>query len=74
MRKAIAMLPVVSAISPMITGATAPPTIVMKSGEEAICIYTIPNCSNISFVSLDKGRFSNSSSFKYFPQTKSKTS
>ena len=35
MRKAIAILPVVSAIYPMITGATAPPTIVMKSREEA---------------------------------------
>ena len=35
MRKAIAILPVVSAIYPMITGATAPPTIVMISNEEA---------------------------------------
>ena len=35
MRKAIAILPVVSAIFPMITGATAPPTIVMMSREEA---------------------------------------
>ena len=34
MRKAIAILPVVSAIYPMITGATAPPTIVMISKEE----------------------------------------
>ena len=34
MRKAIAILPVVSAIYPMITGATAPPTIVMISNEE----------------------------------------
>lgn len=34
MRKAIAMLPVVSAIYPMITGATAPPTIVMINNEE----------------------------------------
>ena len=35
MRNAIAMLPVVSAIYPIITGATAPPTIVMISNEEA---------------------------------------
>ena len=34
MRKAIAILPVVSAIYPMITGATALPTIVMISNEE----------------------------------------
>ena len=34
MRKAIAMLPVVSAIYPMITGATAPTTIVMINNEE----------------------------------------
>ena len=35
MRKAIAILPVESAIYPIITGATAPPTIVMMSKEEA---------------------------------------
>ena len=34
MRKAIAILPIVSAIYPLITGATAPPTIVMISKEE----------------------------------------
>ena len=34
MRKAIAILPVVSAIYPMITGSTAPPTIVMMSREK----------------------------------------
>ena len=39
MRKAIAMLPVVSAIYPMITGATAPPTIVMISNEEASLVF-----------------------------------
>ena len=39
MRKAIAMLPVVSAIYPMITGVTAPPTIVMISNEEASLVF-----------------------------------
>ena len=39
MRNAIAMLPVVSAIYPMITGATAPPTIVMISNEEASLVF-----------------------------------
>ena len=36
MRKAIAILPVVSAIYPIITGATAPPTIVMISKEASL--------------------------------------
>ena len=39
MRKAIAILPVLSAIYPMITGATAPPTIVMISNEEASLVF-----------------------------------
>ena len=39
MRNAIAMLPVVSAIYPMITGATAPPTIVRISNEEASLVF-----------------------------------
>ena len=39
MRKAIAILHVVSAIYPMITGATAPPTIVMMSKEEASLVF-----------------------------------
>ena len=39
MRKAIAILPVISAIYPMITGATAPPTIVMISNEEASLVF-----------------------------------
>ena len=39
MRNAIAMLPVVSAIYPIITGATAPPTIVMISNEEANLVF-----------------------------------
>ena len=39
MRNAIAILPVVSAIYPMITGATAPPTIVMMSREEANLVF-----------------------------------
>ena len=39
MRNAIAMLPVVSAIYPMITGATAPPTIVMMSWKEANFVF-----------------------------------
>ena len=39
MRKAIAILPVVSAIYPMITGATAPPTIVMMSREEVSLVF-----------------------------------
>ena len=33
------MLPVVSAIYPIITGATAPPTIVMISNEEASLVF-----------------------------------
>ena len=47
MRKAIAMLPVVSAIYPMITGATAPPTIVMISNEEANLVF-VPVSLNAS--------------------------
>ena len=47
MRKAIAMLPVVSAIYPMITGATAPPTIVMMSREEANLVF-VPASLNAS--------------------------
>ena len=47
MRKAIAMLPVVSAIYPMITGATAPPTIVMMSREEANLVL-VPASLNAS--------------------------
>ena len=44
-RKAIAIQPVVSAIYPMITGATAPPTIVMISNEEASSVFDrIPQC------------------------------
>ena len=39
MRNAIAIFPVVSAIYPMITGATAPPTIVMMSREEANFVF-----------------------------------
>ena len=39
MKKAIAILPVVSAIYPMITGVTAPPTIVMISNEEASLVF-----------------------------------
>lgn len=39
MRNAIAILPVVSAIYPMITVATAPPTIVMMSREEANFVF-----------------------------------
>ena len=39
MRNAIAILLVVSAIYPMITGATAPPTIVMISYEEASLVF-----------------------------------
>ena len=35
MRKAISILPVVSAIYPIITGTTAPPTNVMMSREKA---------------------------------------
>ena len=41
MRKAIAILPVVSAIYPMITGATAPPTIVMMSREEPNFVFVL---------------------------------
>ena len=47
MRKAIAILPVVSAIYPMITGATAPPTIVMMSREEANLVF-VPASLNAS--------------------------
>ena len=47
MRKAIAILPVVSAIYPMITGATAPPTIVMMSNEEASLVF-VPASLNAS--------------------------
>ena len=47
MRKAIAILPVVSAIYPMITGATAPPTIVMISKEEASLVF-VPASLNAS--------------------------
>ena len=39
MRKAIAILPIVSAIYPMITGVTAPSTIVMMSREEANFVF-----------------------------------
>ena len=39
MRNAIAILPVVSAIYPMITGATAPPTNVMMSRDEASLVF-----------------------------------
>ena len=41
------MLPVVSAIYPMITGATAPPTIVMMSREEANLVF-VPASLNAS--------------------------
>ena len=47
MRKAIAIQPVVSAIYPMITGATAPPTIVMISNEEASLVL-VPESLNVS--------------------------
>ena len=47
MRKAIAILPVVSAIYPIITGATAPPTIVMISNEEASLVF-VPESLNAS--------------------------
>ena len=47
MRKAIAILPVVSAIYPTITGATAPPTIVMISNEEASLVL-VPESLNVS--------------------------
>ena len=47
MRNAIAILPVVSAIYPMITGATAPPTIVMISNEEASLVF-VPASLNAS--------------------------
>ena len=47
MRNAIAILPVVSAIHPMITGATAPPTIVMISNEEASLVF-VPASLNAS--------------------------
>ena len=39
MRNAIDIQPVVSAIYPMITGATAPPTIVMISKEKASLVF-----------------------------------
>ena len=41
MRNAIGILPVVSAIYPMITGATAPPTIVMMSREEPNFVFVL---------------------------------
>ena len=47
MRNAIGILPVISAIYPMITGATAPPTIVMISYEEA-CLVFVPASLNAS--------------------------
>ena len=47
MRKAIAILPVVSAIYPMITVVTAPPTIVMMSKEEASLVF-VPASLNAS--------------------------
>ena len=47
MRKAIGILPVVSAIYPMITRATAPPTIVMISYEEASLVL-VPASLNAS--------------------------
>ena len=47
MRNAIAILPVVSAIYPMITRATAPPTIVMISNEEASLVF-VPASLNAS--------------------------
>ena len=47
MRKAIAIQPVVSAIYPMITGAIAPPTIVMISNEEASLVF-VPASLNAS--------------------------
>ena len=47
MRNAIAILPVVSAIYPMITEATAPPTIVMISYEEA-SLTIVPASLNAS--------------------------
>ena len=47
MRKAIAILPVVSAIYPMITGSTAPPTVVMMSREEANFVF-VPASLNAS--------------------------
>ena len=47
MRNAIAILPVVSAIYPMITGATAPPTIVMITNEEASLVF-VPASLNAS--------------------------
>ena len=51
MRKAIAILPVVSAIYPMITGATAPPTIVMISNEEASLVFVPASlCANEKIV------------------------
>jgi len=39
MRNAIAIFPIVSAIYPMVTGAIAPPTIVMISREEVIFVF-----------------------------------
>lgn len=39
MRKATGMLPVVSAMYPISTGAIAPPTIVMMSNEEANLVW-----------------------------------
>ena len=46
-RKQTAILPVVSAIYPMITGAIAPPTIVMISNEEASLVF-VPAYLNAS--------------------------
>ena len=47
MKNAIAILPVVSAICPIITGATAPPIIVMISNEEASLVF-VPASLNAS--------------------------
>ena len=47
MRNAIGILPVVSAIYPMITRATAPPTIVMISYEE-VSLVLVPASLNAS--------------------------
>ena len=44
-KKAIAIHPVISAIYPMVTGATAPPTIVMISKEEA-SLFFVPASLN----------------------------
>ena len=47
MRKAIAILPIVSAIYPMIIGATAPSSIVLMSREEANFVF-VPASLNAS--------------------------